>query len=159
MIAHRGTSLASLAASLALAFTPSEAVADCQTVSGKFSIDRISAACDPGFPRPRCWTGTLKGDLKGPYELRVVTDEDLELLSVGLHVDIGLGVFHTHEGDIFVEFARTYAIFGFPQFTDMVAVMEGSGEWSGAAGAITAMGTLDYPTGGSGEYEGEICTP
>jgi hypothetical protein len=72
---------------------------------------------------------------------------------------LGDNAIHTRDGDLFTKDAVGLKTTGEKEFAEVDVAVGGTGAWAGATGTITATGTFDPVTGGSGSYEGEICTP
>lgn len=154
------TLLPSVIATLGLLLIGGEAdAADCNKISGKFSLQPV-AAVSCNSPIGICATGDFRGDLKGSSELTgttLITTVDTPTTSVVLLT--ADHVFHMRDGELFTKDAIILRTSSGAEFSEVAVVVGGTGAWAGASGVFTATGTFDPSAGGTGAYEGQVCTP
>ncbi len=146
------------------------AAADCASISGKLSVQPTSgASCS--LPFSFCASLEFTGGFKGTSQFTssqflsgFTASNATGTASVSV-LDGPVNAIHTRDGDItkidVLTIANVVAVgaSGEWEFTLTEIALGGTGAWANAIGVITARGSFDPTTGGSGRFEGEICTP
>lgn len=152
--------LAFALALVALAAAPLAAAPHCQKVHSHIFIEP-SQNTECSSPIELCATATVVGSLRATTDfvglsIRQVEDPDPPTVPVVLL--LGDNVFHTDRGDFFTKDSVVLSTVGAGEFAEVDLILGGTGDYTGATGALTATGTF---TNGFGEgiLQGEICVP
>ncbi len=141
--------------------TSSAAIAgpNCRKVNGKFSLQPVTGpACTSSVGI--CASGSYKGDLAGTSTFTgtsLIQTVDTPTTSVVLLT--GDTLIQAKGGNLLTKDAIVLKTTGAGNFAEIDTVISGTGEWAGATGQISALGTFTTANGGEGDYSGEICTP
>ncbi|HKZ86248.1 MAG TPA: hypothetical protein VJ793_21650 [Anaerolineae bacterium] len=71
----------------------------------------------------------------------------------------GDNLIQTARGTLMTKDAIVLQTTGAGDFVEVDTIVGGTGEWAGATGSISAIGTFTAAAGGEGAYTGEVCTP
>lgn len=135
----------------------------CKKVNGKLTLETIAG---PGCLSlvGLCATGAFSGDIAGTIAF---TGTSITASGIPGAADppapavvfvTGDNTITTARGTLSTRDAIVLQSGGAGHFTEVDTVVGGTGEWAGASGTLTAVGTFG-PAGGKGRYVGEICTP
>jgi hypothetical protein len=148
---------------LVLVFSTSGAFAQsgCKSVKGKIILQQAPAA-ECASPAGICAQGDLKGGLNGNSE--GVVDEIIttsDSASTGVIVLLGETLYSDSKGTFTFDNVITYLTVGENEFVELATISSGSGtgEYTGATGVLQLIGSFNPVSGGSGTYEGVVCTP
>jgi hypothetical protein len=135
------------------------AASGCKKVQGKFTLTPVSGPlCTSTIGI--CATGSFSGGLKGDslfIGTSLVTTVDTPATAVVLLT--GDNRIETRAGVVMTKDAILLNTTGAGEFAEVDTIVSGTGDWAGATGRITASGTFNAVSGGSGAYNGEVCTP
>lgn len=154
-----------LLAAITLLFGSARVSADanCQPVNGHFSEQALSGpACTSpvGFCAEGAYSGALRGDFVAIASTLIPTADTPSmsvLLFTGdttIHALVG-----SREGDLLLKNAGALHAAGIGEAVDLQIIVGGTGGLTGATGALQAIGTFTFASGGQAEYTGTICVP
>lgn len=133
------------------------AAGGCKKVSGTFTLQPLTGpAC--ASPVGICATGSFKGGLKGHSTFvgsSLITTADTPTTSVVLLT--GDNQIETGSGTLMTKDAIVLQTTGAGTFAEVDTIVGGTDAWAGATGQISAVGTFNATSGGSGSYSGEVC--
>lgn len=137
---------------LGVVLGPSHAAgsARCKPVAGKLEEMQVEG---PGFQA----RGRLTGGIQGTDNFTLLDlGEPIEGTSVS-HF-IGRSLIETRTGDIDILVAGAFDTTT-GRFSDLLTIVDGTGQWEEATGQIHLFGVFDFASGtGSSDYRGEVCT-
>jgi hypothetical protein len=151
-----------LAVALILDRTQAGAAQSCRTVRGSASL---TPAPDCHSPVGICGEGTFIGDLRGKYSSMLFTlteTADTAVTQVSLftaETTIPAARVGHLRGRIALKEAGAFHTAGAGEFSELYSVAGGTGDFVRATGVLRAVGTFVDGTGGSIDYQGQICVP
>ncbi len=151
--------LAALAAlSVALASSGVAGAQKCKNITGTITLTPVNGpAC--ASPVGICATGSFQGVLKGDSSFTASTvTTSVDTPTTGVLFVTGDNVLQTAGGTLTTKTAAVLQTTGAGRYAEVATIVGATGEWAGATGGFTVTGTFTQ-AGGSGRYEGEICTP
>jgi hypothetical protein len=135
----------------------------CRSVEGRYEERDASG---PGCISPvgLCIAGLYAGDIKGPFAgqaTAIVPTADTPTTGVLLFtsdstIDARIGGLR---GTLIVKNSGAFQTSGGGSIVDLQSIVGGTGELSGATGALRAEGTFSVTTGGASRYTGTVCLP
>lgn len=133
----------------------------CKKVNGRYN-EHIVPPPECTSPFGLCVAGEYRGDIRGDFFGSVVSLTPTAVGEVLLFTTDS--TIHAHidgkEGDLIIKNAGAFQTAGAGNIVDLQYIVGGTGELTGASGAIRASGTFDSATGmGESEYEGMVCLP
>ncbi|MEZ4867172.1 MAG: hypothetical protein R3C14_37960 [Caldilineaceae bacterium] len=150
-------------AGMALLAGSSAAYADgrCKKVDGHYA-EHIVPAPECTSPFGLCVAGDFRGDIYGGFFGSVnsltptaVGEVLLFTTDTTIHAQIG-----NKQGDLMIKNAGAFQTAGAGNIVDLQYIVGGTGDFSGASGAIRASGAFNSATGtGESDYEGQVCLP
>ncbi len=155
---RRARAAAVATAAVLLVAGSASAAPTCRAVHGRFDIRPAQNCTSPvGICGEGAFTGGLRGDYYSPF-LTIVPTADTPTTGVVLFtaeaiVQASVGGW---QGEItFKEGGAFNGVGG--QFAELFNVVNGSGDFLGASGVLTATGSVDGTLNGGGTYDGFIC--
>jgi hypothetical protein len=133
--------------------------ASCKKVNGKFTLQPVSGSeCQSSVGI--CATGTYSGSITG-MSMFVGTSliQTIDTPTTAVLLLTGDNAIQTKGGTLLTKDAIVLATSGAGEFAEVDTVVGGTGEWAGATGRFTAIGTFTLEAGGAATYSGEICGP
>lgn len=123
----------------------------CQPVTGKLDETQVDA---PGFQA----RGRLTGGIQGTDHFTLLSLSATHPSTPSVSHFVGESRIETRTGNI-----DTIVTGAFDtttgKFSDLLTIVDGTGEWTDATGQIHLFGTFDLESGtGQSHYRGEICT-
>jgi hypothetical protein len=151
------------AASLALllgAAGPSQAAAGCRDVRGSYVEHAVSENCLS--PVGLCIAGTYSGQIRGDFEGRatsILATADTPATGVAMFTsDSSIAATAAgRSGSLIIKNAGAFAATNGGPIVDLQTIVGGTGELTGARGALRAEGTFSAIAGGHARYEGTLC--
>lgn len=137
--------------------TASASSPHCRPVHGPLEILADAPTC--GSAISLCAHATLSGGLRAVSDfIGTSSVATVDTPATGVVVLTGDNVLHTRRGDIFTKDTIVLATTGAGEFAEVDVIVGGTGDWTGATGAITATGTFVEGVG-EGSYSGVVCRP
>lgn len=156
--------LAAFAAAIAVFLLISSSVsaaARCKEVHGRYVEHAVSENCTS--PVGLCIAGEYSGNVKGMFSgAATALIPTADTPTTGVVMFTSDSVIHASvggkSGDLTIKNAGAFHTVGAGEIVDLQYITGGTGDFSGATGAIRASGTFVNGSGQS-EYEGMICLP
>jgi hypothetical protein len=150
---------------LATALLPAssaQALARCVTATG-FYVEHPVTGADCPSPVGLCIAGTYHGAVSGEFEGRatmIIPTADTPATTVQLFTsDSTINARVTgRTGTLTIKNAGAFAAGG-GSIVDVQTVVAGTGQLTGATGALRAEGRFTFPDGGQSRYTGTVCLP
>lgn len=140
------------------------AEAECRNVNGHYAEHAVDASSCPS-PVGLCIEGNFSGRIRGAFAVTATSlTPTADTPTSGVVHFTGDGVIHarigTRHGDLFFKSAGAFHTVGTGEIVDLQIITGGTGELTGASGALRASGTFDPVAGrGESEYTGMVCLP
>lgn len=155
------TTGAAVVATLALSAGQSAAGGRCLEVRGSY-VEHAVSGPDCASPVGLCIAGTYRGDIDATFAgaaSSIVTTADTPATSVSLFTSDSTitGRVGQWRGTLIVKNAGSFAAGGDGSIVDLQTIVGGTGQLSGATGAIRASGTFTVAGGGRSQYAGTVC--
>ncbi|GAB1692826.1 DUF3224 domain-containing protein [Krasilnikovia sp. M28-CT-15] len=141
--------------------TAIQAAAHCSTVTGNYDERPVTG---PGCLSPvgLCIEATYRGGVTGKAEgsaTSIVATADTPATTVQLFTSDSTltGKIAGRSGTLTIKNAGAFASGGDGSIVDLQTITGGTGELTGATGALRAQGTFSFPDGGHSRYSGTVC--
>jgi hypothetical protein len=156
-----GAGAASLALLLAAAVPSQAAAGGCAEVRGFYVEHVVTENCLS--PVGLCIAGTYSGRIRGDFEgraSRILTTADTPTTRVAMFTSDSTvdATVDGRSGRLIIKNAGSFSTTG-GAIVDLQTIVGGTGELSGATGALRAQGTFSATTGGRSRYLGTLCLP
>lgn len=139
------------------------ALADCRHVNGHYT-EQLATSTPCNAMAGVCLQGVYSGVVTGGFKTAVdtfVPTPDVPSIGVAqftagsiLAVRIG-----HRAGELYVRNTGAARTTGAGEIVDLQTIVGGSGDFAGASGVMTAVGTFSFAGGGRSEYAGMVCMP
>jgi hypothetical protein len=156
-----GTGAAALALLVGGASSSDAATAGCRAVRGSYVEHPVTENC--ASPVGLCIAGTYSGQVRGDFAgtaTSVFQTADTPATGVAMFTSdstIHAAVGGRH-GTLIIKNAGAFSATGGP-IVDLQTIVGGTGQLTGATGALRSQGTFSAATGGASRYEGTVCLP
>ena len=148
-------------ATVLLPATSSAASSRCVAVAGHYTERPVTG---PGCLSPvgLCIAATYRGGVSGTAQAQatsIVATADTPATSVQLFTSDSTitGRAGHRTGTLIIKNAGAFASAGDGSIVDLQTIVGGTGELTGATGALRAQGTFTFPNGGTSHYTGTVC--
>lgn len=139
------------------------ALADCRNVNGHYT-EQLASAAPCSSPVGVCLEGVFSGAVRGSFTTAVETfvpTADAPPIGVaqftaGSNFSVRIG---RRAGGLVVRNTGAVRTTGAGEIVDLQTIVGGSGDFAGASGVLTAVGTFSFAGGGRSEYAGTVCVP
>lgn len=102
--------------------------------------------------------GRLTGGIQGIDNFTLLSLSDTHPDTPSVSHFVGTSLIETRTGDISTIVAGAFDL-DTGKFSDLITIVDGTGEWADATGQIHLYGTFDFATGtGTSDYRGDVCT-
>src|SRR5690349_1915511 len=159
------TVLGAGAASLGLllvAAVPSSASSGCRDVRGSYVEHAVTEDCLS--PVALCIAGVYSGQVRGDFQGRatsILTTADTPTTGVAMFTSDSTidATVAGRSGTLTVKNAGSFASANGGPIVDLQTIVGGTGQLTGASGALRAEGTFSPTAGGHSRYQGTVCLP
>jgi hypothetical protein len=131
----------------------------CRHIQGEIELTPVSGP-DCTSPVGVCGRGQLTGTLAGhSFFIGSSLVQSVDTPSTAVLLLTGDNRIETKRGTLLTKDAVVLRTAGDGEFAEVDTIVGGTDALQGATGVFTATGFYDAANGGSGHYEGELCTP
>ena len=107
-----------------------------------------------------CTSGELKGGVSAALSfIGTSLTQTVDTPVTGVVVATGDNTITAKDGTLLTKDAIVLRTTANGEFPEVDTIVGGTGIYAGAGGVLTATGTFDSVSGGSGRYTGEVCLP